>query len=118
MVEDAIYINLQYLTHPDGNWTEPLPEGIIDLEVDPLESMERHMALIYCLDKVVTVTQTVVHEAGSMGVECHAIRPKKGTGEVNNMLWYYGLGNCEHHVYGSVRVWNTPKDYRKWIQGN
>lgn len=116
MCEDAIYINLQYLKHPDGNWEEPLPEGVTDIGGDPLESMEEHMALIWCLDKVVTVTQTTVHEAGSMGVECHAIRPRKGTGEVHNMLWYYGLGNCDHHVYGNVKIWNTPKDYEAWTR--
>lgn len=111
MCEDAIYVNLQYLTHPDGTWTEPLPEGVVDLGVDPLEDMDEHLALVAALDKVVTVTQTTVHEAGALGVECHAIRPLKGTGEVNNMLWYYGLGNIDSPVYNSVKIWDTVKDY-------
>lgn len=112
MVEDATYINLQYLAHPDGDWVEPLPEGIIDLGVDPTEDMEAHIALIAALDKVVTVTQTTVHEAGAIGKECHAIRPKKGTGEVNNMLWYYSQGSVDSPIYSSVHIWNTPKDYQ------
>lgn len=111
MQEDATYINLQYLAHPDGKWTEPLPEGVIDLGVDPLTDMDEHLALIAALDKVVTVTQTTVHEAGAVGTECHAIRPLKGTGEVNNMLWYYGQGNLQSPVYNSVKIWNTVKDY-------
>jgi len=114
MCEDAVYINLQYLEHPDGDWSEPLPEGLIDFGINPVEDMENHMALISCLDKVVTVTQTTVHEAGALGVECHAIRPKKGTGAVNNMLWYYFLGNLQSPIYNSVKIWNTPKDYQKY----
>ena len=113
--KDVTYINLQYLKHPDDQWTEALPEGVVDFGINPIEDMESHMALIACLDKVVTVTQTTVHEAGSMDVECHAIRPKKGTGEVNNMLWYYGLGNTDSPVYGSVKIWETVGDYKKWV---
>lgn len=114
MWEDATYINLQYLKHPDGLWEEQLPEGLIDLGIDPLTDIENHIALIAALDKVVTVTQTTVHECGSIGKECHAIRPKKGTGEVNNMLWYYFLGNLQSPIYNSVKIWNTPKDYQKY----
>lgn len=114
MIEDADYINLQYLEHPDGKWKEPLPEGVIDLGCDPLNDLEDHMCLIKALDKVVTVTQTCVHEAGSLDVECHAIRPKKGTGEVHNMLWYYGLGNIDSPIYNSVKIWNTPKDFQNY----
>lgn len=112
MFEDANYINLQYLKHPDGNWEEPLPEGVIDVGCDPLEDIEGHMHLIGALDKVVTVTQTVVHECGAVGKECHAIRPRKGTGEVDNMLWYYGIGNTKNWVWGSP-VYNTVKDYAR-----
>lgn len=118
MFEDATYINLQYLKHPDGKWTEELPEGLVDLGLDPINDIESHLALISVLDKVVTVTQTTVHECGAIGKECHAIRPIKGTGEVCNSLWYYGLGNCEMIPYGSVNVWNTVRDYKKWTQKN
>lgn len=112
MFEDANYINLQYLKHPKGEWEEPLPEGVIDVGGDPLNDIEDHLHLIAALDKVVTVTQTVVHECGSIGKECHAIRPRKGTGEVNNSLWYYGLGNTKNWVWGNP-VYNTVKDYRR-----
>jgi len=118
MFEDATYINLQYLTHPDGDWTEALPEGVVDFHIDPIEDMENHLALISVLDKVVTVTQTTVHEAGAVGTECHAIRPAKGTGEVNNALWYYSVGNCDSVIYNSVKIWNTPKDYEEHARGS
>jgi len=115
MFEDATYINLQYLKHPKSEWIEPLPEGVVDLGGNPLGDIEDHMHLIAALDKVVSVTQTVIHEAGSIGKECHAIRPKKGTGEVENVLWYYGNGNLDSPVYGSVKIWNSVGDYRRWL---
>lgn len=116
MCEDATYVNLQYLNHPDGNWTEPTPDNVIDFGINPIEDLESHIALIAALDKVVTVTQTTVHEAGAIGKECHAIRPKKGTGEVHNMLWYYFLGNVPSVIYNSVSIWNTPKTYQEHLR--
>jgi len=111
MVEDATYINLQYLRHPKGEWIEPLPDGVIDLGCNPLGEIEDHINLIAALD----VTQTVIHEAGCIGKECHAIRPKKGTGEVDNLLWYYLKGNVDSPIYGSVKIWNTVNDYKRFL---
>ena len=111
MFEDATYINLQY------GETE-LPDGVYDAGADPLVSMEDHLSLIASLDKVVTVTQTVVHEAGAVGTECHAIRPVKGSGEVNNNLWYHGKDNCDHVLYGCVKVWNTVEDYKRFLRNS
>jgi hypothetical protein len=103
MDEDATYINLQY-----GN--VELPPGVFDLEQDPTQDLEGHLALIANLDKVVTVTQTAVHAAGSIGVPCAAIMPPRGTGEVNNQLWYYGLGG-PMILYKSVEVFPCLEDY-------
>lgn len=111
MFEDATYINLQY-----GVEEGDLPRGVREMGIDPREEIEDHISLIAALDKVVSVTQTVIHEAGCIGKECHAIRPLRGTGEVDNVLWYYGKGNCESPVYGSVKIWNTIGDYRRWLK--
>jgi hypothetical protein len=108
MTENAIYVNLQY--------GERAPKGAVDVDQDPLEDLEGHFALVAALDKVVTVTQTVVHVAGSIGKECYAIVPDKGTGEVNNRLWYYGTGGS-HYVYGSVTVYGSIDDYRSRRSG-
>jgi len=107
MFEDATYINLQY-----GESCEAARE----VGIDPLEDIEDHINLIAALDKVVSVTQTVIHEAGCIGKECHAIRPLKDTGEVDNVLWYYGNGNIDSPVYGSVKIWNTIGDYQRWLK--
>lgn len=106
MKDDAIYVNLQY--------GEPAPDGVVDLGQDPLTDMEGQFALVAALDKVISVTQTVVHVAGSIGKECHAIAPAFGTGEVNNFLWYhFGRAGSKHYVYNSVRVYDGIYDFKK-----
>lgn len=87
-----------------------LHEGLIELQPDGTEDLDDHLAFISCLDKVVSVTQTVVHECGALGVTCDAIEPPKGTGEVDCGLWYYGLGG-PHMIYGSVNVYPSLKNY-------
>jgi hypothetical protein len=104
MTEEATYINLQY-----GAKTE----GTLDIAPDPLEDMDDHLNFIKALDQVISVTQTVIHEAGSVGTPCIAIKPHKGTGDVDCGLWYYGMGCSphEHHIYGSVEVYESIEDY-------
>ena len=77
--------------------------------VDALEDMESHLALVSVMDQVISVTQTLVHEAGSLGIPTIAIKPRKGTGESDSLLWYYGHGG-PHIVYGNVEVM-TEKEY-------
>lgn len=102
MDEDANYINVQYgATHP----------ALIETGQDPTTDLEGHMALIACLDKVVSVTQTAVHVAGSIGIPCSAIVPPKGTGETDYHLWYYGTGG-PMILYGSVNVYPSIELYR------
>lgn len=82
---------------------------------DPMNDIEDHLALVSCMDKIVSVTQTLVHEAGALGIPCEAIKPPKGSGDVDCHLWYYGVGNSPHghHVYGSVQVYESLEDYKK-----
>lgn len=103
--DDALYVNLQYGEMP--------PNGVINFPGhDPLADMENHFALVAALDKVHTVTQTVVHVCGSMGKECHAVIPPRGTGEVDNFLWYYGTGG-KMFTYNSVSVYPSIFDFKK-----
>lgn len=80
---------------------------------DVRDDLENLFAFVAALDKVVTVTQTLVHVAGSVGTECHAIVPERGTGEVDNRLWYYGTGGPSP-VYGSVTIYPSIHDYRRF----
>lgn len=86
---------------------------LINPPCDPLKDMEDHISLVSVLDRVVSVTQTLVHEAGALGVKTDAIKPPKGTGAVDGHLWYYGRGKSprDHLVYGSVKVYETLEDY-------
>jgi len=107
-----------------GEIPKPVVEGTaINLQYgdpdewgDPLNDIEDHLALVSCMDRVVTVTQTLAHEAGALGVPCDAIKPPKGTGEVDCHLWYYGRGTSphEHLVYGSVRVWESQEEFNAY----
>lgn len=102
MDREATYVNLQYgASHPN----------LVQLDQDPLTDMEGHLALIANLDRVVSVTQTVVHVCGSLGVPCEAIIPPRGTGEVDNFLWYYGTGG-PMVPYGSVFVYPSIEEFR------
>lgn len=85
---------------------------------DALNDMEDHLALVSCMDQIVSVTQTLVHEAGALDVPCDAIKPPKGSGEVDCHLWYYSVGNSPHGhtVYGSVRVFESIEEYKKCMK--
>lgn len=94
------YWNLQY--DDEGPDSPPF---------DVKNDFENLFAFVAALDRVVTVTQTLVHVAGSVGTPCDAIRPPKGTGEVRNQLWYYGMGG-PMTTYGSVHVHNSIQEFR------
>lgn len=87
---------------------------LTEVFANPLEDLDDHLALVSCMDKVVTVTQTLAHEAGCLGIPCDVIKPAKGTGKVNCHLWYYGIGQSphEHMIYGSVNVWESFEDWK------
>ena len=85
---------------------------MVEIQPNSMLDMENHLNFISCLDRVVSVTQTVVHECGGLGVLCDAIKPPKGTGKVDPALWYYGIGNdVSHMIYGSVKVFNSLEEY-------
>ena len=103
-----------------SDYSDALNKGMFNMQYgsigctgDPLEDMDDHLALVSCMDKVVTVTQTLAHEAGCLGVPCDAIKPPKGTGETNAQLWYYGIGQSPHPhmVYGNMRVYESLEEY-------
>ncbi len=88
-------------------------ERLVDIQPDPLEDLDSHMAFVSCLDRVVSCTQTVLHESGSMGVYSEGIKPPKGSGDVKGQLWYYSVGPSPqpHLVYGNFLVWENLESY-------
>lgn len=104
LIDDwAHYFDLQY--DSDG------PDYVKRPPFDTKDDFENLFAFVAALDRIVTVTQTLVHVAGSVGTPCDAIRPPKGTGEVNNQLFYYGVGG-PMIPYGSVYVHNSIEEFR------
>lgn len=66
----------------------------------------RHTALIAACDLIITVCQTAVHQAGSMGVPCWCLTPSKPA-------WrYLADGVCGNRMpwYNSVRQYRQKKD--------
>lgn len=101
---DGTLVNLQY---------GQKDRDLLETGCNPIEDMDDHIALISVLDKVVSVTQTCIHEAGALGIPTDAIQPDKGTGVTDAALWYYSIGESPrpHLVYGGVTVWNSLDDY-------
>ncbi len=104
---DGTFFNLQY-----GDLADSRIKGLVSLDCDPMKDMDDHLSLVSCMDKVVSVTQTLCHEAGSLGIPCEAIKPPKGSGEVDCVLWYYGNGG-EHLIYGNQLVYNSIEEWKK-----
>jgi len=99
--EKGRYWNLQY----DDNGPESPP-------FDVKNDFENLFAFVSALDKVVTVTQTLAHVAGSIGKECHAVIPPKN-GEVTWPLWYYFNGDSrwQSPIYPNLTIYKNPDEF-------
>ena len=103
LVDTGTYISLQYGEEID-----------IPRPVDPITDFEDQINLIAALDQVRSVTQTVVHVAGSLGVECDAILDPRGFKDNNlNHPWYYHSGEYMEwypvNVFRSIEEWQDQK---------
>ena len=96
-------IDLQYGDHP------PL-EGLIVPPVDQMTEVDKAFALVSCLDKVISVPQTIIHYAGSQGVECDVIIPPPDSGEIDNSLDWSFSSNMPW--YNSVKVYRSLYEYK------
>lgn len=96
-------IDLQYGEHP------PIP-GLIKPPVDHVKEVDKSFSLIACLDKVISVPQTVIHYAGSLGVQCDVIIPPSDSGEIDNSLDWSFSSNMPW--YNSVEVYRSLYEYR------
>ncbi len=108
LIQEGTTFDLQYRV--EGRPCETIGLPVLG---DAGHDIDDHMAIVSCMDRIVSVTQTLVHEAGAIGVPCDAIKPPKGTGEVDAHLWYHGVGKSPHGhlVYGSVNVYESLDEY-------
>lgn len=65
------------------------------------------------LSKIVTVPQTIVHIAGSIGTPCDVVMPPVSSGrKVDNFNYRYGLGTrmdwySQHRVFQNMKLWKS-----------
>ena len=86
-------------------------EGSDKPPFDTKNDFENLFAFVSCLDRVVTVTQTLAHVAGSLGKECHAIIPPKN-GDITWYLWYWGTKTRDALIYPNMTVYKNLDEFR------
>ncbi len=97
-------LSLQY----NLNWDEEVETPHIDLKDD----IEGVIALISVLSKVVTVSTSVAHFAGALGVETHVIQAPLGSGSAENQInWRWGM-KSRTQWYRSVTVYRNLNEWR------
>jgi Tfp pilus assembly protein PilF len=70
-----------------------------DPGVDAMRDMDRFASQVAALDRVVTVSNTAVHVAGALGVDCHLLLAR-GRGR----LWYWPEEGQASLWYSSVKI--------------
>ena len=72
---------------------------------EPGADLDDTLALIQCLDGVVTTRQTVAHLAGAVGCRGHVLVPKRPEwrycGDRNRWTWYPSLELLVQHQQGN-----------------
>ena len=99
-------LSLQY----NLNWDEEVEVPHIDLRDD----IEGVLALLSVLSKVVTVSTSVAHFAGALGVPADVVLAPIGSGsEENQVNWRWGTGDKKKvHWYRSVTVYRNLNEWR------
>jgi hypothetical protein len=97
-------LSLQY----NLNWDEEVEQPHFDLKDD----IEGVLALLSVLKKVVTVSTSVAHFAGALGVETEVIQAPVGSGSAENQInWRWGQKK-RVQWYRSVRVYSNLNEWR------
>ena len=83
--DDIALLSLQY--HWDGSGRNALENGgvLFDQSINPTADLDTWAAQIAAMDLVITVSTSVAHFAGALGVPVLTLVPKPGEG----LLWYW-----------------------------
>jgi tetratricopeptide (TPR) repeat protein len=102
-------VSAQYLAHPmveQERLEADLPK--ID-EASSGEDLHEQAALFLAVDAVVTVQQTAVHVAGSVGAPCYAL--------IGSMPhWRYGIEGSDMPWYSTVKLYRNQSDWSEVVQ--
>ena len=112
--EKGTYISLQYTK---GMENDPGPDWCFNPKINH-NNIEQTLAATQACDYVVSVQSYLVHICGSLGKECHAIKPPPIYGEVgtddstnNRLKWYYGVNKRSPW---KMPWWKSVKCYSSW----
>jgi hypothetical protein len=88
-------------------------EGMEVPKIDLRRDVEDLFGICANLEKVVTVPQTIVHIAGSIGTKVEVIIPPRGSGRVKDQVnWRYGLER-QMPWYKSVKVFQSMDEWKR-----
>lgn len=99
---DCLFVSLQYGETRGDIAAAHAAFGVdihADVEVDQLRDLDGFAAQVAALDHVVSVSNTTVHMAGALGVDC-VVMPPPGRGR----LWYWSIEGDATPWYRSVRI--------------
>jgi tetratricopeptide (TPR) repeat protein len=113
--KDIFFINLQY-----GEFQEDIKkikenlgvEIYCDPDVNPLTDLEATLGQIAAMDLVISVSNSNVHFAGSMGIPAWSIIPKS-----KGIIWFWFTKGTLSPWYPSVRLFrqtSTPEAGKAW----
>jgi hypothetical protein len=88
-------------------------EGMEVPKIDLRNDIEDLFGICANLERIVTVPQTIVHIAGSIGARVDVVIPPVASGRVRDQFQYrYGDKNGPMPWYKSVNVFQSLREYR------
>lgn len=99
---DFLFVSLQYGETRGDTAAARAAFGVdihVDASVDQMRDLDAFAAQVAALDHVVSVSNTTVHMAGALGVDC-IVMPPPGRGR----LWYWSIEGDATPWYRSVRI--------------
>jgi tetratricopeptide (TPR) repeat protein len=99
---DLFFVSLQYgetQAHIEAARAGFGVDILVDAQVDQMTDLDAFAAQIAALDRVVSVSNTTVHMAGALGVNCIVMPPP-----ARGRLWYWSIEGDTTPWYSSVRI--------------
>jgi hypothetical protein len=99
---DCFFVSLQYGETQADILAAHEAFGVeihVDASIDQLQDLDAFAAQVAALDHVVSVSNTTVHMAGALGVDCIVMPPP-----ARGRLWYWSIEGDTTPWYKSVRI--------------
>ena len=110
-IENVIFVNLQYGARAYDLDIKAKELGI-DLihwdKPDKSKDFDSFTALVGAMDIIITVNNTLVHQASAISIPCYVMLPK------NNVNWYFASKNEKSYWYESLIIMRQNDDEDDW----